>query len=319
MNEYFKSVSDFLFEDIKKDDVYEQTRPILAHYTSLSTLENILKNDEVWLSNPLFMNDLDEVRFGMLNGFDMVKLNKSIIESLGSEDRFSAFISNFNHYFDNFIEENAMDTYVLCLSEHNADDRDGVLSMWRAYASNGNGAAIVVDTSKLPSDDDSAFVVAPVRYSSSQDRMKWLGDICEKTADFLRGNTVPTEELYNVAYSLFERIKLFSLFTKHSGFSEEKEWRIVYMPERDGDKKYQKMLGYFNGPRGVEPKLKLKFNEDTPPPLNIKFSDIIASIILGPTTSSVLAVSSVKRMLEVIGKPELKERLVASTIPLRPS
>jgi hypothetical protein len=30
---------------------------------------------------------------------------------------------------------------------------------------------------------------------------------------------------------LFERFKLFALCTKHYGFSEEKEWRAVYMPD----------------------------------------------------------------------------------------
>jgi hypothetical protein len=30
---------------------------------------------------------------------------------------------------------------------------------------------------------------------------------------------------------------MFALFTKHHGFKEEKEWRIVYHPDNDREKK----------------------------------------------------------------------------------
>lgn len=43
---------------------------------------------------------------------------------------------------------------------------------------------------------------------------------------------------------VFERLKLFALFTKHDGFKEEKEWRVVYLSERDTGKKLRSMLGY---------------------------------------------------------------------------
>ena len=40
--------------------------PLLAHYTSIDVIEKILRSEEIWFSNPLFMNDLEEMRFGML-------------------------------------------------------------------------------------------------------------------------------------------------------------------------------------------------------------------------------------------------------------
>jgi hypothetical protein len=75
-----------------------------------------------------------------------------------------------------------------------------------------------------------------------------------------------------------------------------------------------------NGSRGVEPKLKLKFEpiEGITPP-DFSLDKIVAGILLGPSTSSALAVRSVGRMLDLIGRPELKNRLVASSIPLRPT
>ena len=44
-----------LYDDVEDSDRFEITKPLLAHYTSLSVLESILKNDEVWFSNPLLM------------------------------------------------------------------------------------------------------------------------------------------------------------------------------------------------------------------------------------------------------------------------
>jgi hypothetical protein len=78
------------------------------------------------------------------------------------------------------------------------------------------------------------------------------------------------------------------------------------------------MQHYLNGPRGVEPKLRYKVEpiEGVTSP-DLSFNNILSSILLGPSTSSPLAFRSVERMLEVIGKPELKDRLIASTIPLR--
>ena len=53
-----------LYADILEENEFYQRKPHLAHYTSLAALENILKSEELWFSNPLFMNDLEEVRFG---------------------------------------------------------------------------------------------------------------------------------------------------------------------------------------------------------------------------------------------------------------
>src|SRR5262249_28417906 len=44
------------------------TPPLLAHYTSIHVAEQIIKNEEIWLSHPFYMNDLEELRFGMEQG-----------------------------------------------------------------------------------------------------------------------------------------------------------------------------------------------------------------------------------------------------------
>jgi hypothetical protein len=134
----------------------------------------------------------------------------------------------------------------------------------------------------------------------------------------LAAANIPDEKLYVAAYALFERIKIFALFTKHRGFSEEDEWRIVYLPDRDKEKRLQSMFHYSIGPHGVEPKLRFSVS-----PISgltdddLSLSKIIDRIILGPSISSPIAHASALRMLDLLKHPELKPKLRVSSIPFR--
>jgi hypothetical protein len=90
------------------------------------------------------------------------------------------------------------------------------------------------------------------------------------------------------------------------------------MKDRDTANVFSNMFSYWVGPRGVEPKLKLKI-EAIPglPESNISLSDLVERIILGPSMSSPLALGTVQRMLDTLGKSELKDRIKSSSIPFR--
>jgi hypothetical protein len=149
-------------------------------------------------------------------------------------------------------------------------------------------------------------------------RFEWLDNIASAFAKILTENDIPNEKIFLAAHALFERIKLFALSTKHDGFKEEREWRAVYMSDRDDEGKLKPMQHYRNGPRGVEPKLKFKLAPmEGVTSVDFLPANILANILLGPSTSYALTFRSVERMLDLIGKSELKERLIASTIPLR--
>jgi hypothetical protein len=57
-----------LFIDLDDFHYLLTNKPLLAHYTSIQVLEQIMRNDEMWFSNPLFMNDLQEMRYGIHQG-----------------------------------------------------------------------------------------------------------------------------------------------------------------------------------------------------------------------------------------------------------
>jgi hypothetical protein len=212
-----------------------KTHPLLAHYTSLSVLEKILKTDELWLSNPLFMNDLEEVRFGVLEGARLFLQGDAITQACGSNTtRADTLKHAFNHYFEQFNKEQAFDTYVFCMSEHGPKNSDGRLSMWRGYGGQGTGAALVFNTAFVTApNDNSPLIISRVHYASAEDRRTWLNQKLLAWCDILRNSAIPDNMLHVAAYWFFSLIKLFALKSKHHGFQEECEWRLIYLPDRD--------------------------------------------------------------------------------------
>lgn len=179
--------------------------------------------------------------------------------------------------------------------------------------------AIVFDTAQIQVVESSALIIARVEYATTDARMTWLRALLAQFAAILSVSSIPDEKLYLPAYTLFERIKLFALFSKHHGFKEEKEWRIVYLPDRDASQKLKPMLHYSIGSRGIQPKLKFKvLPVDGVTADDLSLVKIIDRIILGPSLSSPLARDTVYRMLDVLDQSGLKAKLRTSTIPFRP-
>jgi hypothetical protein len=214
----------------------------------------------------------------------------------------------------------AFDTYILCLSQHEIGDTDGLLSMWRGYGNNGKGAAIVFNSEKMNEVADSPLIISRVSYKSTKDRLHWINQKLNNFATLLNTTEISDAELPAAAHQLMERIKIFALFTKHCGFSEEREWRIAYLSERDKENRIRPMLGYTVNSHGIEP--KLKFDVKPIPGLtrdDLTLDSLIEQIILGPSLSSRLSTQAICRMLESIDKKSLIGRLVASTTPYRPT
>ena len=293
--------------------------PLLAHYTSIAVMEKILEKNEIWFSNPLFMNDLQEVRFGLFEGARLFSDPILLKRAGGSDERTSILQNSFSYFVDKFSNETAVDTYVFCLSEHDKDNDDGLLSMWRGYGQHGSGVALVFDSAKVMQVPESPLLVAKVSYGSNADRLKELQGLLYRWADITANLNVQDDQLYIVAHTAFHVIKTFALTSKHIGFLEEHEWRVIYDSERDTKGLLKPFHGYHIGDRGVEPKLKYTVGHIA----GVSAADtalerLLDRIILGPSISSPLTVRSVERMLEKMGKPQFKPLVRASGIPLRP-
>ena len=301
-----------------------EERPIfLAHYTSLESLEKIIQNNELCFSNPLFMNDHQEMRYGLTEGRSIIRNlahDESIHKSLKGIDNFKKIIESFDVNFRHFDDEHSLDVYAFCLSEYDMQSQPhGRLSMWRGYGANGQGAALVFNTSAFNLVPGSPLLIGKVDYADEADRSSWLKSAFIECLDSLQDFELSDQNLFNAGFHIFQISLLYGLFSKHPGFREEQEWRIVYLPHLDKQKLMQSARTYVLRDNKVAPKLKFPIQPlDLEPRQNWTFESILERIVLGPTHASPLAFHSAKRMLESLGKPEFAAKLWVSQIPYRP-
>ncbi|WP_423065209.1 DUF2971 domain-containing protein [Devosia sp. CN2-171] len=294
--------------------------PLLAHYTSIATLDAIVSNNELWFSNPLFMNDIEEVRGGIREGLEAYYYHEEINSALVTEVTQQQFRGLLEDCVRNFEVNHLFDTYIFCLSEHDPADEDGLLSMWRGYGDGGKGVALVLDGSPMKEVPGSPLIVDRVHYLSASERRAWFNAQANLFANVVLDKQVKGEELRYAVEALFGRLRLASLFSKHAGFHEEKEWRIAYLPERDHGGLLKKYRGYLVTNRGVEPKLKLKIAPIVGAVDNaVSLEALVQTILLGPSLQAPLLHQSVRRMLELKNRQDLAERVKASRIPFRPA
>lgn len=319
-----ESIIDGLWADLTSDvdpsKHFPAVTPKLAHYTSLFVAEAIIKGDEFWMSHPFVMNDHEELRWGLINGTERFFDSRAISHAVFSEDHYRVVIEALQEARDQDGTTYSFDTYIACFSEHEPGDRDGLLSMWRAYGADGGGVAIVFDSSKLVEDTNSPLVIAPVEYRSTEERFAWMDWAIAKTADAIRalGPQADASQLRRVVWAYYARLRRAALFSKHKTFSEEKEWRVVYDPTADDTGgKYQELMSYAITPKGIQPKLKLRLGTKSVDKA-LHLEEIVEAILLGPTGGSAIAQHAMRRLCAAAGKPGLSSKVHSSRTPYRP-
>jgi len=299
-------------------------RPLhLAHYTSLEVLEKVMTNNEVWFSNPPLMNDHQEVRFGLSEAGRIIVLFKNdrdVLYILKAEENVDKVVKAFFNALQSFDVNHLFDVYVFCLSEYSFESHpDGKLSMWRGYGANGQGAALVFNTSFLTIVPGSPLFFGKVRYGTAAERAQWLEVLFRRCFDLAKVIPDTDESLKFIGEQMFQVALFHSLLSKHKGFAEEEEWRIIYFPDRDVNGLMKDRLGYFRRGNTIEPKLRFPIEPMRLEPRQTwTFESILDRIVLGPTHASALAVMSAKRMLERLGKPQFATKIWVSEIPYRP-
>jgi len=303
-----------LWDDVSEGTPPPDKWPLLAHYTSIKNLESILTSGEIWLSHPRSMNDTSEQRFGFEKFAAFINCDQTLEESFASRDKFLKFLSKFAEYYYRLGKGLFDDYYYFCLSEHDQYNEDGLLSMWRGYGANGLGVAIVFDPKKAPKDDNSNIIFDKVKYPNDIYLDKWCNDIIKKFSDIIKNNNLGKDdkEISELVNIIFHRIRVASLYAKHTGFSEEREWRLSCHIDNKSLPNASTNHAYIIREDGIFPKLKNKiFGE------NQKFEDLIEMIIVGPTSASIMTKTALEIMLRDIKKESLIPKIKLSSIPFR--
>jgi hypothetical protein len=209
----------FFFHINESDD--KNIPDYLYHYTSLSSFEKIVKANDILLFDSYQLNDYMEnnVLLSVINS--VLSENKNLF----TKEYIDALTRTFNYKYRISLP------YVFCLSE-----KYNSLSQWRNYGDECNGICIKFSTKKLglkyrlPQQNvDSSYLysIHNIIYSFDEQK-KIVFDILSYALDISKGKgNIKEESFAEYAFAILSRFM--SVF-KMQEFSEESEWRIIYMP-----------------------------------------------------------------------------------------
>lgn len=206
----------------------------LMHYTSAEGLDGILTSQTLRATHYAFVNDQQEFQYFL--DFQLPHILEECSNEVKPEKR-----NDFIAYFHNKFREATLDLhqpYIFSLSKV-TDKRiseHGLLSQWRGYSKDG-GYAIVFSHNELEKllrqdknpDLSHVCLMHEVTYFTKKitelfDFKKDVQTICEALNNYLSKDTVDSLD------SAYEPILRLSIFSKHPGFEEEKEYRIFVSP-----------------------------------------------------------------------------------------
>ena len=286
-----------------------------VHYTTAEAAVNILKKKEFWMRKSMCMNDYMEIRYGFQRFRNVLsnELGKRFDAAL--ENLFQGFSIEIEDLFNKWIPHMHADSFITCVSEHRTEeDFIGRLSMWRAYGKT-TGVAVVLNSEPLytPTDALSTFV-SPVAYFDDSKFKEEFGKVItniESNAEFLRQQG--REALKGCLFRMFA---FGVICTKHRGFEEEHEWRVIHCPWWWASTRLQKEVVILQG--APQPIYKIPLKDIPEENLRgIEIPALLERLIIGPTKDPLAIWEAFRDLLTEAGVANAHEKIVVSDIPLR--
>lgn len=274
------------------------------YYCSLGTFLNIIKNKQIYLSDPLKMNDSLEI---------MWYLNK-----LNEERKENEFVSvfdlmkmrsNIDFTFEELVvcleSKGQSSIYISCFSKES-----DMLSQWRAYADDGKGVSIGFDLDELARNIDN-ILIEEVIYTNKVVQDKSESDVevvADQIGTVLSNNNI-TDREEQIEVFIHELIPDLAKY-KNPAFSEESEIRLIYCD----DLKFETIVDSYGAfseewkPQKLEHDFRIIGNSNITEFVKLNFeTNSIKDIIIGPKCS--LSENDVKNMIKkllAVEKPVIK-------------
>lgn len=284
--------------------IKEKPSGCLYHYTGAAGLIGIMQSRTLRATDYRHLNDRKEYRIG-------AKLLQEELDRRQMEKRDRI-------RFENFVRETQRGCFVLSFSEQGDQ-----LSQWRAYCPGGNGYALGFgpENALFKSAQQHDFNLIRCEYDRAEQRK-----LCRYLVNsFFEGivsppNQEPEDTVPARVRAFFRRyqwnlaLALLMSALKHSGFQEEKEWRLV--SQYPDDALYG--VSFRPGRFGVTPyfELPLIVKKDSGR-IDKRSTCWIDEIVIGPTANSA---ASRKAIDSLLLKTKTQVRLIKSSrTPLRNS
>jgi hypothetical protein len=288
-----------------------------VHYTSAEAALKIIKTKRIWMRNTTCMSDYREVQHGfeLLNKFfsDESK-KKAFIAALDACSPNSAeeAINLFNQWWN----DTQLNTYIASVSEHDdGEDLFGRLSMWRAFGGFTTRVAIVFSVPWFSAGALALNVTLnPVAYLNEAEVHAEINNVIRnlrENCDFLRSIERP-----HLVGSVFNMFVAGVTCVKHKGFHEEREWRVLYAPNREPSPLMERSIETIGGVPQIVYKAPLDRNvsQDL---ADIEMSRIFDRLIIGPSPYPWVMYQAFVAALDEIEVPEAGKRVFVSDIPIR--
>lgn len=304
---------------MEKIEEAKNAKTRFSHYTSAYVATEIIERNEVWLRNALVMNDFSEVQHGHFCLSEAWKDQecggrlRTILEGLKS-----GLADEVEAGFDQRRNDRSAQSYLVSISEHGNgtmdEDQYGRLSMWRAYGGENNVAFVFKNTPFLSESKALMAFTSPVLYADSvrfKKEFKRVVDNLETHRDLALA--IGPDLVKQVIENAFH---FAALSTKHPGFAEEREWRVIYSPTLWKSDRIQCSVASVGGVPQRIYKIPLQnFPEDGF--VGATLPELLDEIIIGPTENAFAIYDALVLKLEAAGVPKAWEKVRRSGIPLR--
>jgi hypothetical protein len=272
MNKFFEAV------DLSAKDsfpsIFKADPPnMLYQYTSLESSQKILEGNTIRFTRVDFMNDREEMRYGLTMFYKLVTLFiknneiskrvryfllvlfSSIVADFGHEKEWNtlrSFLKDYSFDKDNpeqyavLNDSPPKDFYVACFSAEDAKDS---LPMWYMYADHGTGVCLGFDAKKLIEAHQKQFEGFPEPFQVScfygpegtlkiHEFKRGIAEFISKISNFLQqhysnGGTVDELNESGFLQLTMHYILVAALAFKNGAFAHESEWRLLTLVSRD--------------------------------------------------------------------------------------
>ncbi|WP_169055439.1 DUF2971 domain-containing protein [Rhizobium sp. P44RR-XXIV] len=296
----------------------------LAHYTTAENAVNILKGQQIWLRNARVMNDTQEVNHGisMIQRAIRPAIESTIEPALRQlaqalDQAYPGIAQECFALFDQFAWSLQHKTYVTCLSLHDPKERNGRLSMWRAYTGNHAGVALIINPEPFVQFiEDPSFFSTPVAYLSDEQLM----DRLTTTAEYVGSQTelISRAGRDKIRWFFGYLLRYVATSSKHPGFAEEQEWRVMHTEGLDPENGLLKEVEKIGGIPQLVAKLRLEPNNPYADK-GITIPNLLESVIVGPTNYPTVVANALQRAMEEAGISDADKKIRISDIPMRMS
>jgi hypothetical protein len=291
-----------------------------VHYTSAEAAISIIRSKRLWMRNATRMADYREVQhgFNILDGYFGIPakrrrfcrvIDTSVPGAVGAAD---SAIDLFYQWW-NDIKEN---TFIASVSEHEKrEDQHGRLSMWRAFGGSTTRVALVLKVPRYSTVSTNLNIIfSPVEYLTDTEVIRVIHLVLRRVRE--NSNFLRSVNSHYITSSVFMSLVAGVTCLKHEGFLEEREWRIVYSPQRSSSPFILSSTEIVGGVPQLVYRLPLDASVDDAV-AELDVARIFDRLIIGPTSDPAPLREIFVDALGAAGVTDATDHVFASGIPIR--